>query len=357
MPTDQPAHHSEWTDDALARYARQMIFEPIGREGQEALARSRVVLVGCGALGSVLANTLVRSGVGYIRLIDRDFLELNNLQRQVLFDENDIAENLPKAVAAARKLAAINSDVRVEPLVADVNHTNVESLCDGADLLLDGTDNFETRFLINDLAVKTSRPWVYGACIGADGLVMPILPGKTPCLRCIWEDAPPPGVSPTCETAGVVAPIVNLVASFQAVLAMRILMGQTDEMCHDLLTIDGWSCRVRGLNMQSARDHGDCPCCRRGSYDFLAGKLGSSTTALCGRNAVQILPSVRGHQVSFADIADRLDASAAATHNRHMLRFQAEQYEITVFADGRAIIRGTNEASTARSIYARYVGA
>src|SRR5438067_15833 len=225
---------------SLDRYSRQMRFYGIGQEGQRRLVESHVTLCGCGALGTVLANALVRAGVGHLRLIDRDFIETSNLQRQVLFDERDVAENLPKAEAAARKLASINSSVYVEPVVTDIDRTNILELVGDADLILDGTDNFEVRYLINDAAVKLGKPWVYGGCIGSHGQTMTILPGQTPCLRCVFEAAPAPGEAGTCETAGVLSPIVNIVASFQATEAFKILTGHTDAINRDLLFLDVW---------------------------------------------------------------------------------------------------------------------
>lgn len=349
-------------DAQLDRYSRHTLLEPIGEAGQYKLLASRVTLIGCGALGTVLANTLVRAGVGFLRIVDRDFVELNNLQRQVLFDESDVAENLPKAEAARRKLERINSSIQIEALVVDLNHTNAEEICGGADLLLDGTDNFETRFLVNDVAVKSGTPWIYGACVAGEGLVLPIIPGETPCLRCIWEDAPPPGMSPTCDTVGVLSPVVNIVASFQAVHAIRILTGRASELNRDLLTIDGWQCRVRGLNMQSALDAGDCPCCKQRRFDFLDAKRGGGVTTLCGRDAVQVLPqrgpeSAERSRADFDQIAARVGSRTAVQRNRFMLKFTVDGHEVTVFADGRAIIKGTKDSAVARSLYARYVGA
>lgn len=257
------------------RYSRQILFDRIGEAGQRRLGEARVTLIGCGGLGSVLANTLVRAGVGFLRIVDRDFIELDNLQRQVLFDEQDVAADLPKAEAAARKLRVINSTVAVEPVVADFNPANAEALCRDTQLILDGTDNLETRFLINDVAVKLERPWVYGACIAAEGLVMPIVPHDTPCLRCVWEDAPLPGVLPTSGTVGVLGPVANIVASLQAVEAFKLLLGRRDELSRNLVTIDVWSGRVRRLNVQPAYEDGDCRCCKQGHFDYLAGGLRS----------------------------------------------------------------------------------
>src|SRR5437588_1024948 len=225
-------------DESLDRYSRQMRFYGIGETGQRKLLASHVTLCGCGALGTVLANVLVRAGVGHVRIVDRDFIETSNLQRQVLFDEHDVAENLPKAEAAARKLAAINSSVFVEPIVADIDRTNILALCADADLILDGTDNFEIRYLINDVSVKLGKPWVYGGCIGSHGQSMTILPGETPCLRCVFEAAPAPGEAGTCETAGVLSPIVNIVASYQVAEAFKILTGHREQVNRELIFID-----------------------------------------------------------------------------------------------------------------------
>lgn len=342
-------------DPALARYSRQVLFEPIGAAGQKRLMLAHVGLVGCGALGTVLASTLARAGVGNLKIIDRDFVELDNLQRQVLFDELDVSQNLPKAEAAARKLRKINSAIEVRPVIADVHPGNIESLCGDVDLLLDGTDNFETRFLINDLAIKHAIPWVYGACVAAEGLVMPILPGKTACLRCIWEEAPPPGMSPTCDTAGVIGPVVNIVASFQAAEAMKILMGRLDAVNRELLTIDAWTGRVRGMNMQAARDAGDCPCCKRRRFDFLAGERASAAVTLCGRDAVQISPADGAATVDLRRMAERL-RKLRAVGNEFLLKFTVDSLAVTVFADGRAIIKGTRDPTVARGVYAKYVG-
>ena len=313
---------------------------------------------GCGEFGSMVEEVETRSVV------------VDNFARRVGIRAGAVGvmgagaatlAGLPKAEAARRRLRAINSAVTVESVVSDVNAGNIESLCGGANLILDGTDNFETRFLINDVAVKLRIPWIYGACVAGAGLVMPILPRETPCLRCIWEDVPPAGMSPTCDTVGVLSPVVNIVASFQAVHALKILTGNAADLNRDLLTIDGWNCRVHGMNMQPAYDAGACPCCGQGRYDFLEGELGSRTTTLCGRNAVQILPSdtatgMAAEPDRLERIADRLGDETKSRLNRYMLRFQVDDYEVSVFADGRAIIKGTNDPAVARSVYSRYVG-
>lgn len=337
-----------------------MLYPPIGEQGQQRLGASRVLLIGCGALGTHLADALVRAGVGFLRIVDRDFIEINNLQRQILFDEDDIAAGLPKAEAARRKLTRINTAVSVEAVVADVNYRNIDSLAEGADLLLDGTDNFETRYLINDLAVKTRRPWIYGACVGATGLSMPILPGDTPCLRCVFEQAPPPEMNPTCDTAGILGPTVSLVAARQIVEAIKILTGNLDAVDRRLLQFDAWQNRWVFLNVQRARETGDCPCCHHRRFDYLDGTLAASTTVLCGRNAVQISPShEKGVRLIFPDIAAKLKAGAATDvrFNAFMLKAHVEGLDLTLFPDARAIITGTQSPDHARTIYARYIGA
>jgi adenylyltransferase/sulfurtransferase len=345
----------------LARYSRQMLFAPLGVAGQRRLSHASVTLIGCGALGSATADLLVRAGVGALRIVDRDFIELNNLQRQTLFDEHDIAQNLPKAEAAARKLRKINSAVEIEGIVADVNPGNVVAHCADADLILDGTDNLETRYLINDVAVKHSVPWVFGACLGAEGLVLTIVPHEGPCLRCVWEELPPPGTTPTCDTVGILAATVGVVASLQAMEAMKILVGKrgqdrfSDAILSRLLAIDVWAVRVRALNVQAAFAEGHCPCCKQGRYDFLAGDRVASTTTLCGRDAVQIRPA-GDVRMSFKTLALRLPGHAHAKFNEFMLRFSIESYHVTLFADGRAIIQGTSDPAIARGVYAKYVG-
>ncbi|MDO8630344.1 MAG: ThiF family adenylyltransferase [Phycisphaerales bacterium] len=345
-------------DPALARYSRQILYDKIGVEGQRRLRDSHVVLFGCGALGTVLANTLVRAGVGFMRICDRDFIERDNLQRQALFDEDDIAANLPKAQAAANKLRRINSEVTIEPVVVDVNPTNVEQLAHDAELLLDGTDNFETRFLINDLAVQSNRPWIYGAVIGGTGLCMTIIPRDTPCLRCVFEEAPPPEMNPTCDTAGVLGPAVNLVASLQAIEAVKLLIGRRDEINRHLVHLDVWSGRLINMKVQSAYDDGNCPCCKRGEFPYLEGKFAGATTTLCGRDAVQVVPG-ETRRVDFEAIAAKLRAAASSPvrHNAYMLRARIEGYELTLFPDARVIIKGTHDPDKARSLYAKYFGA
>jgi adenylyltransferase/sulfurtransferase len=339
----------------LERYSRQMRFYGVGEAGQRKLAAAHVTLCGCGALGTVLANVLVRAGVGHLRLVDRDFIETSNLQRQVLFDEHDVAENLPKAEAAARKLGAINSSVHVEPVVTDVDRTNVLALCGDADLILDGTDNFEIRYLINDVAVKLNKPWVYGGCIGSHGQVLAILPGRTPCLRCVFEAAPAPGEAGTCETAGVLGPIVNIVASLQASEAIKILTGAFDQVNKDLVYIDVWDNVFRRIKVAPLLGKVDCPCCRRRRFEWLDGAQGAQTTSLCGRNAVQVSHRTPG-KLNFEEMARHLEVLGEVSYNRFLLKFGVEGFEFTVFPDGRAIIKGTSDVERARTLYAKYIG-
>jgi adenylyltransferase/sulfurtransferase len=340
----------------LQRYVRQMRYAPLGEAGQRRLAAGRALVCGCGALGSVIANTLVRSGVGFVRIVDRDFLELNNLQRQVLYDEQDVADGLPKAIAAANKLRRINSQVTVEPLVTDVDYTNVRQLADGVDVIVDGTDNFETRMLLNDLAHEQGLPWVYGGCLGAEGQTMTILPGETACLRCLMHDTPPPGMTPTCDTAGILAPIVNIVASWQAGEALKILSGNRQTVSPFLTVIDVWENRVRQIKLDALRADGQCPACNKTEYPWLSGSRASQSAVLCGRNSVQLSPPP-GASVSLDNLEKKLAGLGRVTRNRYLLRAAIDPYMITVFADGRAIVGGTDDAAVARTVYARYIGA
>lgn len=335
------------------RYDRQARFPPIGSGGQDRLRQARALLCGCGALGTVIANTLVRAGVGYLRIVDRDYLELNNLQRQVLFDERDVAAGLPKAIAAAQKLQQINSQVVVEPLVQDVDHTNIGTLCEGMDLILDGTDNFETRFLLNDAALFWRIPWIYGGCIGAEGQTMTIIPEQGACLRCIVPEPPPAGSMPTCDTAGILGPIVNVVASFQACEAIKILSGNISAVNRGYTVIEMWENRLRTLNIDGLPR--DCPACAGREYPWLRGERGSHTAVLCGRNAVHVSSPDR-HPISLQDLAHKLVGLGEIQLNDYLLRFHVEDLRITVFADGRAMIAGTDDVARAKTIYARYLG-
>lgn len=346
----------EANDPSLDRYIRQIRYPGLGMEGQRRLLASRALVCGCGALGSVLANTLARAGVGRLRIVDRDFLELNNLQRQVLYDEEDVAAGLPKAVAAAAKLRKINSQVEIEAIVADVDHTTIGRLLEGVDVIVDGTDNFETRFLLNDAAVKFGIPWVYGGCVGAEGQTMTILPGQRPCLRCLLQDAPPPGTTATCDTAGILAPIVDIIASLEACEAIKILSGHCEAISRSLQVFELWDNRVRQVNLDSLRETVNCPTCRQTDFPWLEGRRGSHTVVLCGRNSVQLSYPDR-HAVSLDALERQLQGVGRVTRNRFLLRLEVDKYQITVFPDGRAIVAGTDDVTEARTVHARYIGA
>ncbi len=345
---------SQESQEIPGRYSRQILFDGIGREGQARIMAARVALVGCGALGTVQASFLVRAGVGTLRIIDRDFVEESNLQRQILFDEQDVHTLLPKAAAAEQKLRAVNSLVKVEGLVEDVNASSIGRLLAGFDLIVDATDNFDARFLLNDYSVKTGIPWIYGACVGSYGLTFPILPGETACLRCIFESAPPAGLSPSCDTAGVIGPIVGTIASLQAAEALKILAGRRDRINRRITTLDLWN-NERNIVDLPPRDP-ECPCCGRREFPYLEGTLGAEATTLCGRNSVQIRRRDEA-RVDLEDLARRLAPLGVLEKNRFLLRAVIDGYQLTVFADGRAIISGTYDLAVAKSLYARYVGA
>jgi len=332
------------------RYSRQVLFRGIGSEGQGKLASSRIAIVGCGATGSALASLLARAGVATIRIIDRDYVEPSNLQRQSLFDEADASESLPKAIAAARKIAAFNSEILIEPHVADLIPANIGDLLEGVQLILDGTDNFETRYLINDFAVKNSLPWIYTAAVGSYGVTLNVLPGKTACLACIFSD-PPQGTFETCETAGILSSAVNLAASIAATEALKLLVGADDALRSTLLSFDVW----RNERTEVAADKPRAGCRTCGEHDFLhlAGE-GRPHITLCGRNSVQI--HERHRPVDLAEMSELLKPHGAVRHNDFVLKFWHEPYEMTLFPDGRAIIKGTSDKTIARSLYARYVG-
>ena len=338
----------------MDRYSRQILFHGIGKAGQEKLKGACVTVIGCGALGAMQAEMLARAGVGRLRLVDRDFIEASNLHRQVLYDEADAASALPKAVAAANRLAQINSAITVEPVVRDVNYANIEALIGDADVVLDGTDNFETRYLLNDAALKLGKPWVYGAAVSAHGLQMTIRPGVTPCLRCVFADPPPPGTSPTCDTAGVILPIIATVASYQIAETLKLLTGQFDRLHGALIQFDLWQNTFTKLRLRERTP--DCPACMQGRYEFLTAQAGQLATTLCGRNAVQITPAVP-QQLDLAELADQLRGVGEVSHNPYLLRFKTGVYELTVFPDARCVVKGLDDTNLARSLYARYIGA
>jgi len=332
------------------RYSRQILFHGVGLEGQHRLAAAHVAIVGCGANGSAVASLLARSGVGTIRIIDRDYVEPSNLPRQTLFDESDAKESLPKAIAAARRIAAFNSDVVVEPQVADLTPDNIQVLLEGVHLVLDGTDNFETRYLVNDYSVSQGIPWIYAAAVGSYGVTLNVLPRTTACMACVFPESPH-GAFETCDTAGILNSAVNLVASIEASEALKFLVGAVDKMRRTLLSFDVWS--NDRAEVSAARPRPGCRACDERDFVHLAGK-GRPHITLCGRNSVQI--HERHRPVNFTEMDERLRPHGSVRHNDFVLKFWREPYEMTLFPDGRAIIKGTTDTAVARSLYARYVG-
>jgi adenylyltransferase/sulfurtransferase len=337
------------------RYSRQVLFPGIGSSGQQKLEQSRALLIGCGALGSVIAEILVRGGVGRLTIADRDFVDETNLQRQSLYTEEDCRNGLPKAAAAVKHLRAINSGVEVIPRVVDVNTSTISDLVPGHDIILDGTDNFETRFLINDASLKYHVPWVYGGCAGAYGMCVAFVPGLTPCLRCILEAMPPPGSSPTCDTIGIIGPIVHVIAALEATEALKILTGQFEKLSRKLLNVDLWENQISGMDLSGMQPDGSCPACGQNQYEFLEGKYEGRTTSLCGRNAVQIHRN-EPDSVDFHAISERLAPLGTVSYNEFLLKAAVERYEIALFRDGRAIIRGAHDVEDARCAYAKFIG-
>ncbi len=339
-------------DSIKEKYSRQMLFAGIGEEGQQRLLASSAVIVGCGAIGAAAAGLLVRAGVGRVRIVDRDFVEPSNLQRQTLFDEDDARAALPKSVAAERKLRAINATISVEGIVADVSPRNAADLLAGFDLILDGTDNFETRFLINDFAVQSARPWIYAAAVASYGVTMTVRPGLTPCLACLLESsANGHGLEETCDTVGVLGPIVNLIASLEVAEALKLLAGREESLHNRLISCDVWSGHFQSVRVAQ---NPTCRACARREFSYLDGQAQPHIT-LCGRDSVQI--HARGRTLDLGALRGRLAATVSdVRHNEFLLCFRVEPYQMTVFADGRAILKGTKDPAVARSLYARYIG-
>lgn len=338
------------------RYSRQVRFAPLGADGQERLAAAEVAVVGCGALGSVVAMALVRAGIGAVRIIDRDLPELSNLPRQVLFDEADVAAGLPKAVAAARHLERMASACRIEAVVADLSATNASRLLGGVDVIVDGTDNFEARFLVNEYSCREGIPWVHGGAIGAEGRVLSVLPGKSACLRCLVPEPPAPGVLPTCDTAGVLGPVALVVGAVEASEAIKILAGAIDRVGNRLLVCDLWENSWRTVDLEPLAEAG-CPTCRGGDYPWLEGRVGTQATVLCGRDAVQVIPTP-GAGIELPAFAARMADVGSVVANPWIVRVTVEGgIELAVFADGRTIVSGTRDEARARGLVARYVGA
>jgi molybdopterin-synthase adenylyltransferase len=338
----------------LGRYGRQILFSGIGEEGQKKLLKSKVAIVGVGALGTVCANHLVRSGVGYIRLIDRDVVDLSNLQRQSLFNEEDVQLNLPKAVAAGKRLNTINSTVTVDAAITDLNLDNAEELLAGVDCIVDGTDNFMTRYLINDVAVKFGIPWVHGAAVSSRGMFAVIKPGETPCYRCLFPHVPV-GRGETCDTIGVLSPITDIVGSFQAMETIKLLIGAATSS--NLDQIDVWDTSLFSMDISEGKNP-QCPTCVNRQFDFL-NRLSSqqeSYSSLCGRDTVQIYFREKRER-DLIKLSEHLKKSGTVNGNQFLLRFSPNpETTIVVFKDGRVLIHGTNDVVKAKSLYSKYIG-
>lgn len=336
------------------RYSRQSLFSEIGEAGQERIHAARVLVMGCGGLGTVTADMLARAGVGFIRIVDRDYVELSNLQRQSLFDERDVRARTPKAIAAARRLKEINSGLNVEAIVTDAEPHNILDLMRGVDIVLDGLDSFESRYLVNDACVSAGIPWIYGGCVGSYGVTMAIVPGRTPCLRCVFPEVPPIGSMPTCDTSGILSSIVHVIAAIQTASALRwIVTGEPPER-NSVVSIDVWGYRCERLTIDYNAESSQCPCCAARRFDYLESS-GAQTTAICGRDSVQVSPIHEIHP-DFDSLSDRLRPLGEVDVNEYLLHFISPPYEMTLFGDGRAIVSGTTDAAQARSLVSRYFG-
>ena len=342
--------------DIDPRYSRQMLFPPIGKQGQHKLNHSRIAIVGMGALGTVLANHMVRAGVGFVRIIDRDFVEASNLQRQMLYDEQDALQSVPKASAAAIRLRQINSQVEIESHVADLNPLNAEALLFDVDLVLDGTDNFSVRFLINDVCIKLGIPWIYGGAVSSRGVSLTIIPQQTPCLRCMFGEAPPAGSGETCDTSGVIGPIVHIVASYQAVEAFKLLVGDQASLSRRMLHIDLWHNHHSAIDVSQARKE-DCPACAQNQFDYLDLTLsGETIQSLCGRNTVQILPLQTG-TYNLNEWAVKWQPLGKIDLTPFLLKMQIDNHiTLVLFSDGRVMIQGTDDPIYAKNLYSRFIG-
>jgi molybdopterin/thiamine biosynthesis adenylyltransferase len=333
------------------RYSRQVLLDWIGEAGQHAIRGGRIAIVGCGALGSAAGNCLARAGVGFLRLIDRDFVEIENLQRQALFDEEDARLSRPKALAAAEKLRKANSEVQIEPVVDDLNHRTVEQMIRDVSCVLDGTDNLETRFLMNEACVKRGIPWVYGGCVASVGMTMTFLPGKTACFQCLVPNLPPPGKLPTCENIGILNSIPHIIGAIEAAEAIKIIVG-AGEINSGLIVVD---LATNSFTRASVERSPGCRVCERHDFEFLRGEHFSAGVGLCGRNAVQILPDATA-QLDLAALQTRLSKLGNAHFSGYVLKFDVENFEMVIFPDGRALIKGTSDPAKARSLYSRFIG-
>ncbi|MTV47549.1 thiazole biosynthesis adenylyltransferase ThiF [Heliobacillus mobilis] len=338
----------------MERYLKQIRFSGVGEEGQRRLLSSKVLIAGMGALGTHLANALARAGVGHLLLADRDYVEKSNLQRQVLYDEDDVERTMPKAIAAKKKLQSINSEINIEAVVTDLGWSNLEPLLEGVDLVVDGSDNFDLRFLLNDACVRSAIPWIYGGVTGAHGMAMVVLPEQGPCLRCLMPNPPAPGTIPTCDTAGILGPAIQMVTAFQSVEALKVLTDRVEDLSRGLFSVDLWANRYDLIDLSEAR-RTDCPTCRRREFPFLEGKEEMQVTSLCGSNSVQITPA-RGAKLRLDDIAERLKVLGKVQQNPYLLKVLIDQMEMILFGDGRAMIKGTQDPLVAKAFYTRYVG-
>ncbi|OGP60568.1 MAG: hypothetical protein A2V67_15285 [Deltaproteobacteria bacterium RBG_13_61_14] len=339
--------------DNLSRYTRQIFFAEIGEFGQQRLRQSRVAVVGLGALGSMICQLLVRAGVGRLTLVDRDFVELHNLQRQTLYDEEDVMGRLPKALAASKKLKLINGEVEVQVAVDDLNPKNAAKLLAEADLVLDGSDNMETRFLVNDFCVREGKPWIYGGVIGSVGMTLDIVPGKTPCLRCLFPDLPGPGELPTCDTVGILNSLPAVIGAIEVTEAIKLLVGSEDWR-RDLLYLDLWKNQVKNLQVAAVTE---CECCGKRQFRYLESKATAWVTTLCGRNTVQISPAEE-RALDLAQLSASLAGHGQVENRGYLLSFQPREHEqeLVIFPTGRVLVQGTSEESLARNLYAKYLG-
>jgi molybdopterin/thiamine biosynthesis adenylyltransferase len=333
------------------RYSRQTLFAPIGEEGQERLSKGKVLIIGMGALGTVLANHMVRAGVGLVRFVDRDFVEESNLQRQMLFDEQDVADSLPKAIAAEQKLNKINSEVRIEAHIGDVTVGNIEQYADGMDLILDGTDNFKTRFLMNDYSFKEGIPYIYGGAVGSRGMQATFIPGETPCLRCLIDDKG--GAAETCDTSGVIAPIIDMVASYQAIDAIKLLIGKKESIRKSLISSDMWNNYQHEIKWNKAKE--GCLTCQTKEYPTLEVKHEDIVTSLCGRDTIQI-SSAEQKKWNLKEWKERLERVGHVELTPFLLRCRVDQLTMVLFPDGRVLVQGTEDVTMAKSLYAKYIG-
>lgn len=337
------------------RYSRHYLFPSIGKNGQEKLGQSRVAIVGIGALGTALANHMVRSGIGYVRIIDRDFVEYSNLQRQVLFDEKDAELSLPKAIAAKNKLNLINSSITIDAHVADLTWKNAEELLTDVDIILDGSDNFEVRYLINDVSVKYNIPWIYGGAVSSRGMTFTIIPNQTPCLRCIFPEETAPGTTHTCDTAGVIGPIIQVVAAYQATEVLKILLGDYEHLNTSLRNFELWQNEYFDINLKNGRNK-DCPVCTHHRYDYLDPKnKAERVISLCGRDTIQISPADIV-QINLVKLAEKLKPVGRVEETPYLVRFYVDVYNLTIFLDGRVLVHGTGDKIIARNLYAKYIG-